>query len=220
MHVVVIGDVIASRASPDRKALQEELTRGAALANQLAHRAAEPLSPYTITLGDEVQAVYARPSNVVVDILAFQSALWPVKMRFCVGLGSITTKLNTRAAIGMDGPAFYCAREGIEELKNDRTSSLAVKAERGIDVSVEDSAIRLIHASMASWRETRFKLFLALLRGADVKEIPGHLGISLTAAYKNLSDGRIALLIDAAKAIGASLERKLVPSPAQRRRSA
>jgi hypothetical protein len=212
MHVVVaIGDIIASRQSTNRKALQTQLVATVATVNRSV-RAASPgalLSPYTVTLGDEVQCVYGEPSNAIIDVIAFKARMQPHEMRFCIGLGELTTGLNKRAAIGMDGPAFYRAREGIDELKKDDSISLSVKAQHGIDVSLEDASVKLIDAAMQDWRLARFQILLALLNGDSVKKIARELDISATAVYKNISDGRLALLTEAAEATGRSLQRRL-----------
>lgn len=38
-------------------------------------------------------------------------------IRFSIGWGDISTELSSRSSLGMDGPAFYLAREGIESLR-------------------------------------------------------------------------------------------------------
>ena len=211
--VVVIGDIVASRSIKDRKSLQAKLEACVDAANH--ERVRDLLSPYTITLGDEVQSVYSRPKTAVLDVLAFKArfkALEPElarEMRFCIGIGEITTRLNKRAAIGMDGPAFYCAREGIDALKKDAKSTLAVQGEQGIDVTLEDSALKLIDFEMSAWRTTRFQVFLALLSGTPVKSISKQLGLSQVAVYKNISEGRLHLIANTATTLGNSLQQKL-----------
>jgi hypothetical protein len=178
--------------------------------NQLsADRAAgERLSPYTITLGDEVQCLYAQPTSAVLDMIEFQARIWPFKMRFCLGLGDITTPINREAAIGMDGPAFYAARAGIDQLK-DSPSALAIRAQAGIDVGLEDATVRLIDAAMTGWRGYRFQILVGVLAGHDAKRIAADLQLSSTAIYKNLAVGRIPLIMEAAQAVGRSLETAL-----------
>lgn len=181
------------------------------------------LSPYTITLGDEIQAVYARPWSVILDVITLQGEMLPHKMRFSIGVGAITTRINKVAAIGMDGPAFHMARAGIDELKSDGDTLLAVKAEGNVDVDLEDSAVKLLDIQVREWRPNRFKVFMADLPTAaaestdkaDAKKVAARIGITVTAVYKNRVDGRIELLIRASRSIGRSLSKKV----SQRRRS-
>lgn len=210
MYAVVIGDIVRSRESSDRKALQRQLGHVVAHMNDRAGNSRFIMSPYTITLGDEVQSVYSAAATAVLDILAFRAHMRPVDMRFCIGVGEIATQINKKAAIGMDGPAFHVARSGIEQLKTDGTAAFAVKAQSGIDVDLEDAAVKLMDVMMRAWRPTRFAVLSAALQGkADTRKIATGLGISRAGVYKNLADGHIDLLIDAATATGRSLAHKI-----------
>jgi hypothetical protein len=225
VHIVVIGDIVGSRDVADRKALQHQLATAVSRMNARLAPAAALLSPYTITLGDEIQAVYARPGSVILDVIRLQGEMLPHRMRFCVGLGAITTRINKVAAIGMDGPAFHVARAGIEELKSAGDASLAVKAEANIDVDLEDSAAKLLDVQVRAWRPNRFKVFMADLPAglaesadkADARKVAARIGITVTAVYKNRVDGRIELLIRASRSIGRSLSKKVSQRPSSGR---
>jgi hypothetical protein len=221
VHVVVIGDIVGSRDVADRKTLQHQLATAVSRMNARLSTSAALLSPYTITLGDEIQAVYARPWSVILDVITLQGEMLPHKMRFCIGIGAITTRINKVAAIGMDGPAFHIARAGIDELKRDGDVSLAVKAEGNVDVDLEDSAVKLLDVQVREWRPNRFKVFMADLPTAaaestdkaDAKKVAARIGITVTAVYKNRVDGRIELLIRASRSIGRSLSKKVSKRP-------
>lgn len=42
--------------------------------------------------------------------------MYPVRLRFGIGFGEISTNIFCEAAIGTDGPAYYEARKMIEKL--------------------------------------------------------------------------------------------------------
>jgi len=217
MYAVVIGDIVRSRDSSDRKALQSRLVDVVARVNQRTDPRSI-VSPYTITLGDEVQSVYSTATTSVLDILAFRAWIQPVEMRFCIGLGEIATRINRKAAIGMDGPAFHAARAGIEALKEAGDAVFAVNAQPGIDVDLEDSAVKLVELTTRGWRPVRFAVFSAALRGeTNTKAVAAGLHISRAAVYKNRSEGHVKLLITTAGAIGRSLTRKIRPPRRQLR---
>lgn len=46
-----------------------------------------------------------------------QWEMYPVQIRFGIGVGGITTAINANMAIGADGPAYYRARNAIEILR-------------------------------------------------------------------------------------------------------
>lgn len=47
-------------------------------------------------------------------------SLYPVELRFGIGIGEITTEINTEMALGADGPGYYKAREAIEHRWTER----------------------------------------------------------------------------------------------------
>lgn len=48
---------------------------------------------------------------------SIQMEMYPIDIRFGVGVGSITTDINPNIAIGADGTAYHNARKAIEYLK-------------------------------------------------------------------------------------------------------
>src|SRR5699024_6021721 len=72
------------------------------------------VSKWTITLGDEFQALI-KPNLETFKLLDYISyRMDPVKIRFGVGLGEIYTDINYEKSIGADGPAYWNARDAIE----------------------------------------------------------------------------------------------------------
>lgn len=119
-RVVIIGDIVASKQIENRNEVQENLNQVLSHLNY-PHRN-DLLSNYTITIGDEFQVVLSEFDSVFSDIINISVNLYPVKVRFAIGIGTLSTPINEEQAIGMDGPAFYLARHGIEGLK--KTGSL------------------------------------------------------------------------------------------------
>lgn len=104
------------------------------------------LSPYTITLGDEFQAVYKAGSRVVEDLLFISRSLFPVSLRIALGIDDIATDINTKEAIGMDGPAFHAARDGLNNVKEEKSllysSTVAMNKGRGFSIAACITPIR------------------------------------------------------------------------------
>lgn len=71
---------------------------------------------FLITLGDEFQGLLVKPNHLLEIIDDIQREIYPVRLRFGVGIGKITTQISPEAAIGSDGPAFYAARNIIESI--------------------------------------------------------------------------------------------------------
>jgi hypothetical protein len=196
-YLVLIGDLIASRNSPNRKDLQNRLE---AVLTKLNGRTPRPVSPYTLTLGDEFQAVFETADNVFDDIVQILKALHPDQVRFSLGLGTITTDLNLDQALGMDGPAFYRARDGIDQLKD---SGDLIRLEGLPDrwVTLAEGSLRLLSKWIQKWEANRLAILHGLLVGDPVKTIATDLGVSEQAVYKNIRSGGLEAVIQILSAL-------------------
>ena len=70
--VIVIADIVLSREIPDRSTFQRHLKKSV---GTLSAGHPDLLSPYTVTLGDEFQAVYKRAARVFRDFCLLQRML-------------------------------------------------------------------------------------------------------------------------------------------------
>lgn len=114
MYLAVIGDIVDSRAVANRARLQEELKNLLGAINEEFR--SELAASFVITLGDEFQGLLAVPEVLFPILHRIRFGLHPVKIRFGLGLGNMSTALEP-AAIGADGPAFHLAREMVARLK-------------------------------------------------------------------------------------------------------
>lgn len=199
--IVLIGDIIGSKQLDGEKREQVQ----SLLLEQLdeINRESDSIeSPFTITLGDEFQAVYSDASTLLEDCWKILAELHPVSVRFSAAIGSISTPINTKQAIGMDGPAFYIARDNIEEMKkSNRLFSVGIEGAKKDDetqalLNLINNSLKFLSKEMKSWKKIRFQILVMLNRGTPVKEIANELNISETAVYKNREDGELSLVIE------------------------
>lgn len=113
----VIGDLARSRRIRDRYEFQQRLESLMNQANRLF--TAGLVSRWVITTGDEFQALYGRPDDLVRAVHFLCEEIWPYRVRFGLGYGELATALKAEA-VGMDGPAFHAARAALEEAKRGR----------------------------------------------------------------------------------------------------
>lgn len=186
-YLVLIGDICDSRHVSDRGALQNTLE--ASLANLNQKYTQSILSPYTITLGDEFQAVLTSATDLWSMVMTIQAKLYPTRVRFGFGVGGIATRLNRQVALGMDGPAFHHAREAIDLLKEQgglyRIHGLP-------DPLLSNHALTLLSGLQEKWKQPRFRVFAHYLMDAPVEDIAIWVGVSKVAVYKNINDGMLA----------------------------
>lgn len=180
--LAVIGDIVGSKQLRARAQFQRRLQAALRAANTRS----EPLaSPYTLTLGDEFQAVYRDAMTVWADVFALMAQIAPVRARFALGVGELATPLNPAQAIGMDGPAFHRAREELEALKASGRL-LGVRGAEGEPWGLAGAALRLVSVQVEAWKPRRLRVFADWLAGRPVVEVAGQAGISPRAVYKNI----------------------------------
>ena len=193
-YLVLIGDIEASKEIQEQKREQLQQKLQAEL-DRLNEGEGKPVSPYTITLGDEFQAVFEKADTVFLHLFAILAALHPVRVRFSLGLGDIDTAINDEQAIGMDGPAFHCAREGIETLKESgHLFHLNVEKEHDVVIDVINNSLQLLSHEIQSWQKNRLSILCLLKQGYDYKSITEELDISKPAFYKNREAGALEVI--------------------------
>ncbi len=207
-YLVVIGDVVASRAADSRAELQRSLTAAVDRVNAAARR--RIASPYTITLGDEFQAVYSSPRSLLSDFWLLLEALHPVKLRLAVGIGDILTPINERQALGMDGPSFYRARAAMDNLKKERESAIRIEAD-GDAVELSNAALRLVCRQIGGWKRGTLSTLVRLAAGHPVEEIARQMKVSQRAVFKRLRTNLLREVLAVAAAVESEMEAALVP---------
>lgn len=198
-YLALIGDIVDSKQLRDRGKFQTTL---ASTLKTVSSRNATLVSPYTITLGDEFQAVYKSADRLFLDIFSILRDIHPVQARFAIGVGELSTSINRKQALGMDGEAFYRARDAITQLKETRyllrLQGTSVLAEANFDAwRLLNHLLNLMSHKMAAWGDNRFKILCGLLAGRPARGFEEELGISKVAVYKNIN----AAVLDEYKAL-------------------
>lgn len=189
--IAVIADIVGSRKLPDRGGTQKKLKGILEAVNQESDGLA---SPYTITLGDEFQAVYRQARGMFRHFWQILTALHPIRVRFSIGVGEIVTDINPEQALGMDGPAFHCARRGIEEELPQADAFFLV--EGGVErENFINNSLALVSQFARTWKKNRLDILHLMYEGHDAAEIAGRLDLSLRAVYKNIEKGGLDKVI-------------------------
>lgn len=212
--IVLIGDVVGSKKLNDgeRNRLQKNLSDLIQKINAGSKSIAAPMS---ITLGDEFQAVYSDAESILGDLWTILAGIHPVGVRFSIGIGKIVTPINRERSLGMDGPAFYAARTGIETLKDtgkiyrieiaDDSGREPAKPEWGL----LNQTLELLSNEMSRWKKVRFQILERLNRGIPIKDIARELELSEAAVYKNREEGDLNLVLALRNTIAQLLDQKL-----------
>ncbi len=189
-YLALIGDVVGSKDVSERAHFQKKLTNALKKINDRKPRPV--VSPYTVTLGDEFQAVYRSADTLFFDVFSILSEMHPVEIRFGVGLGELTTPINAKQALGMDGPAFHRARAMITTLKESEYL-LGLQGEPPPQGPAFDQwklfnhLLNFVSHKVGSWERNRLRIICGLLAGQPVTELERELKVSKVAVYKNIN---------------------------------
>jgi hypothetical protein len=202
-RIVLIGDIIGSRKIENRGEVQKQLEE----VFQLIHKeASNIISNFTITLGDEFQAVFSNADNIFYYLRRIENFIFPVKVRFALGIGKIMTPIKKKA-IGMDGPAFYSAREGMSKLKSSH-SRIIVNGEIE-DINLVNENLSLLSFLTRGWKLNRSLVLEMMYQGKSIKQIARRLGITERAVYKTINSGALQILKSLSDELSIKLNKNL-----------
>lgn len=172
-YIAIIGDIKGSKAIKNRKEVQENL---AMVLNEINdHYSDDIASRFMITLGDEFQGLLLNGTSVMKIISRIEGRLDPVKLRFGIGVGEITTKINPYMAIGADGPGYHKARSAIEYLKENEKRKQSSVSDIRLEVEGENqepqmfinTIFGLMAALKASWTKRQREIIQDMLEHRD-----------------------------------------------------
>src|SRR5699024_11554732 len=123
---------------------------------------------YTIKLGDEFQAVFEEAGALPIHLFRILAVSHPARIRFSLGVGSIATPVNTEQAIGMDGPAFHEARNGMDTLKESGfLFHLNVEKEESAILELVNASLHLLSDEIKTLKKNRMAIIYMLIDGYD-----------------------------------------------------
>ena len=213
MYLALIADVIDSKMVQERFNLQKQLEKTLRKMNELFGDYLA--SCFTLTLGDEFQALLKVDAPVFQIIDTLRSELSPTQLRFGIGLGEIVTAIDPLQSIGADGPAYWNARAAINLVhqKNDYGNTQIYFS------SGNDSKDLLVNALIASgeairsgWRGSQEEILLDLLQRSvysetfSQQELAQSLAIQPSALSKRLKSSSIRVYLRGRAAALASIQ--------------
>lgn len=192
MYLAIIGDLVSSRQLRDRQAVQKKLVSALDEINELfeAHLA----SRFSITLGDEFQGVLHSPEQAMAVLFRLKYLLFPVRIRFGVGLGEISTQINPKESLGADGPAYHAARQMIQEVRRAESGKKSLSCDIRIGAVPEAECLETINAGLClmhymetHWTEKqRENIQDSLLSGLNQTEIARRRGLNQSSVHRSL----------------------------------
>lgn len=214
--IAIIGDIIKSKSIPDRYKTQQDLQAVLQQINQRHH--ASLASHFTITLGDEFQGLFKASKGLLYTLDEISFALRPIRLRFGIGVGSLTTELDPSKSIGADGPAYWKAREAIDFAHKNNDYG---RANIHLCVQQPDESVRLINQilkltalQVSGWRDSQVEVYRVILDEKIMdpdeinhQKIADKLGILTSSLTRRFESSGIKRYMSACREAELALER-------------
>ena len=142
--------------------------------------------------------------------------MYPVKLRFGIGVGEISTDIIYEAAIGADGPAYYAARNMVEELRNQEKKfkkqaadiELSFYDKSCFEIAEINTILVLLKTIEDSWSEKqRFTIWDMEKYGDSQEECAKRLETTQSTVARRLADGNFIIYERAKKTVAEALKR-------------
>lgn len=148
-YAVVTGDIIDSKTAT-RFDLQ--------LKPKLREFSSESLlTPFTLSRGDEMQAVCRVPADLPVLVRELRFYCRPFRLRIGIGIGTIDDPRASLNSWEMNGEAFYRARSSLEQVtKEKRPRTVLTSEDSRCDLAI-NTIYLLMDGMMARWTEAQWE---------------------------------------------------------------
>jgi hypothetical protein len=194
--VVVIGDVVASRSAPDRRALHDRLSSVLVAVNDRWR------SDLRITVGDEYQGTLPTLGAATAVVLVLRVALLPEHdLRHGIARGA--TRVLDPASGVQDGPGWWAARSAIEAV-HDLAAQPATRGARTAYGAADDvdeptgavqAALLARDELVGRLDERSLSVLRGLLDGRTQREIAAGLGVSESAVSQRVRRDGIGVVL-------------------------
>ncbi|MFA9377871.1 MAG: SatD family protein [Lachnotalea sp.] len=195
-YVAIIGDIKNSNKFKDRKSVQEKLKSTLEKINEKYEYGIS--AKFIITLGDEFQGLLCEGENVFNIVEEIQRKMYPVEIRFGIGVGAISTDINSEMALGADGPAYYMARKSIEFLKQNVQKNKTYHSDIRIEIDEDKKSIEemlntillLLEVIRKNWTDRQREIIWDSVTYQDSQEKSAkRLEIAQSSVQRGLTNG-------------------------------
>lgn len=197
----LLVDQVGSREA-DRNAAHPKVLAAIKATNY----AVPPLDALRVTVGDEMQGIYATLGDALRASHFFRNELLDeVELRFGIGVGEIEI-IDAERGI-QDGSAWWRAREAIEEIEQlaaePGTAGLrtGIRDERSSANPLVIPTVRLVDTHLARLRDGARQALRSLLAGHDNKTAAKLAGISPSANSQRIINNDLRILADAIESL-------------------
>lgn len=166
---------------------------------------------FLITLGDEFQGLLLNAGNILQIVKFIQREMYPVKIRFGIGIGDVLTEINKEAAIGADGPAFYAARNMLLEM-HELENKIKIQApdiqlaeykdKQNFEIIEINTMLSLVKTIEDGWSDKqRYTIWDMMINKGSQEACALRMETSQSTVARRLADGKYVVYVNALNVI-------------------
>lgn len=195
-YIVIIGDIINSRELEQRSEVQEKLKQALHDINEKYNT--DIAARFMITLGDEFQGLLHNGNNTMKLIEELRSIMYPVRLRFGIGIGGVSTNIHQVETREIDGPCYYNARKAIDYLKKNENRYHNDEADTRIEIESDslgvsnlmNTVLSLMSVIERNWTERQRTIIYDYAMYQDGQEkCAARLEIAQSSVQRGLTNG-------------------------------
>lgn len=196
MYYAVIGDIVHSKDINHavRNDVQKKLKMILDGINKQFGK--DIAAKFIVTIGDEFQGLINNPMVVLSIVDTIRYKMYPVIIRFGIGIGGIDTEINKEMALGANGPAYHNARNMVDHIKLLEKGKLSPSAnilfmsswkEHNNIISLMNNNLQLCAFIESKWTDKQRDLVERMfLGGKNQTEAAAELGIAQSSVQRRL----------------------------------
>lgn len=184
VFAVLIGDVIRSRRlnQKERATVQAQLQKTLRRINRLHEE--NICARLQFTAGDEFQGVFKDAGRVFEVINRIREGIYPVPVRFGIGIGEITTPISDQPQ-AMDGPAFHRARDALRRAQEFLEQTCFFSGRPESDEAI-NAWLDILSFVRSMWSVRAREVIHLYQESQRLEPVARKLGISVQAVSKHL----------------------------------
>lgn len=211
-YIAVIADIKESRLIQDRKFIQENLLK--TLDNINEKYKAHIASNFKVSSGDSFQGLLNNGYHIMDIVIGLEMELYPLKLRFGIGIGSIDTEIYKDNSNLVDGEAYHIAINKLEEVKEyenkkERVITNYKIGKYGSDLSLVNSLFSLVSIIKNNWSENQVQVIKAYIENeCQQQRAAERLGKSQSTISRSLENSQYYSLSNAFEVLNKAIEKE------------
>ena len=211
-HVAVIGDIKGITDKVSRNAAQIKLYNVLGEINKKYRK--DISSKFIITLDNEFQGLLNNGTSIMRILIDIERLMYPIKVRFGMGIGEITPDIEKKMSLGADGPGYYRAHGALEHIvskekrkqTNPSDTRFEIDGDNQSSTMLINTILSLMTVIKEAWTDRQREIIWDMLIHQDSQtDLAKRLNIKQPTVQKSLSKGNYYAYKDAFDTINEAL---------------